>query len=191
MQLEVADALVGAERAHDARLAAAVRQALALARSTLDEARRSVLDLREAPLDGKTLREALIAFAREAETAAGGVSIQTAVADGADDDLPPAVASGVYRVAQQAVANALQHARAHHIVVHLTRHDDGLHLRVEDDGTGFDPGQVPADRFGLVGMRERAHLLGGTLTVESAPDAGAAIDVRVPVDVRQRQPGDA
>jgi two-component system NarL family sensor kinase len=191
MQLEVADALVGAERADSGRLGTTVRHALALARSTLEEARRSVLDLREAPLEGRTLHEALAVLARDAEAAAPGVSIQTATSHGVDDTLPPAVAGGIYRVAQQAVANALQHAGARRIILRLTRHDGELHLRVEDDGTGFDPAHVPADRFGLVGMRERAHLLGGTLTVESAPSSGTAIEVRVPVDVRHLRPSGA
>jgi signal transduction histidine kinase len=52
---------------------------------------------------------------------------------------------------------------------------------VEDDGVGFDPATVPAGRFGLVGMSERARLLGGALTVESTPGGGTAIDVTVPL----------
>ena len=56
-----------------------------------------------------------------------------------------------------------------------------MRLRIEDDGAGFDPSAVPAGRFGLVGMSERARLMGGTLTVESAPGAGTAIDVTVPL----------
>jgi signal transduction histidine kinase len=51
---------------------------------------------------------------------------------------------------------------------------------VEDDGTGFDPAAVPSGRFGLVGMSERARLLGGTLRLESSPGAGTVIDVTVP-----------
>ena len=89
-------------------------------------------------------------------------------------------------MAQQAVVNATRHARARQITVRLTRSENEIRLSVEDDGTGFEPTDVPSDRFGLVGMRERARLLGGSLTVESAPDAGTAIEVRVPIAVRQR-----
>jgi signal transduction histidine kinase len=78
----------------------------------------------------------------------------------------------------------MRHADACRIVVRLTRRDHGIGLRVEDDGTGFEPTDVPSDRFGLVGMRERARLLGGTLTVESGPDAGTAIEVAIPTIVR-------
>ena len=186
MQLEVADALIAPHRDANARLYAAVNRALALARSTLDEARRSVLDLREAPLDGRTMRDALETLAADARRQSGHQPIvDVVVRDGADDGLPPAVQSGLYRIAQQALANAVRHARAETIVVRLTRDLDGVRLRIEDDGIGFDPAAVPSDRFGLVGMRERARLLGGTLVVESAPDAGTVIDVLVPVTGRR------
>jgi two-component system NarL family sensor kinase len=115
---------------------------------------------------------------------AGPVDITVVVPDGADAGLSPAVAGGLYRVAQQAVVNAMRHARARRVTVHLTRADGEIRLRVDDDGAGFEPTDVPSDRFGLVGMRERARLLGGSLTVESAPDAGTAIEVRVPIAVR-------
>ena len=185
MQLEVADALAGTTRENDERLRSAVERALLLARSTLDDARRSVLDLREAPLEGRSLREALALLADEARrSVAHPPDIEVAGSDDVDDDLSPALAGGLYRIAQQAVANAVQHAGARRIVVRLTRHDDAICLRVEDDGGGFEPTNVPGNRFGLVGMRERARLLGGTLTVESAPEVGTAIVVRVPSSVR-------
>ena len=182
MQLEVADAV--ASPGADDRVSAAVQRALSLARSTLEEARRSVLDLREAPLDGRTLREALETIASDARTASHSLEIDVYASDDAGDGLPPAIEGGVYRIAQQALANAIQHAGARHVVVRLTRMATELRLRVEDDGAGFDPAEVAADRFGLVGMRERARLLGGTVVVESAPDAGTAIEVNVPIAAR-------
>ena len=123
----------------------------------------------------------------EREASGRELEIDVVASAETDDGLPPAVATGLYRIAQQAVANASQHARARRVVVHLTRSADTVKLRVEDDGAGFDPGDVPRDRFGLVGMRERARLLGGTLVVESAPEDGTAIDVRVPVRIRPPQ----
>ena len=185
MQLEVADSLAGAKAPDDSRLHSAVERALLLARATLDEARRSVLDLREAPLEGRSLSEALEALASEADSSPDDpVEVTVIASDGVDAKLSPAVAGGLYRVAQQAVVNATRHARARQITLRVTRSENEIHLRVEDDGTGFEPTDVPGDRFGLVGMRERARLLGGSLTVESAPDAGTAIEVRVPIDVR-------
>jgi len=185
MQLEVADSLAGAKAPDDSRLHSAVERALLLARATLDEARRSVLDLREAPLEGRSLSEALEALASEAGSSPDDpVEVTVIASDGVDAKLSPAVAGGLYRVAQQAVVNATRHARARQITLRVTRSESEIHLRVEDDGTGFEPADVRGDRFGLVGMRERARLLGGSLTVESAPDAGTAIEVRVPIDVR-------
>ena len=185
MQLEVADSLAGTKAPDDSRLHSAVERALLLARATLDEARRSVLDLREAPLEGRSLSEALEALASEADSSPDdAVEVTVIASDGVDAKLSPAVAGGLYRVAQQAVVNATRHARARQITLRVTRSESEIHLRVEDDGTGFEPTDVPGDRFGLVGMRERARLLGGSLTVESAPDAGTAIEVRVPIDVR-------
>jgi len=185
MQLEVADSLTSRDHENDARLQTAVARALLLARSTLDEARASVLDLREAPLEGRTLRAALEIMAADAGNAsAGRVGIVIAGEPDADVGLTPAVAGGLYRIAQQAVVNAMRHADARHIVMRLVPAEGGVRLRVEDDGTGFEPTEVPSDRFGLVGMRERARLLGGTLTVESGPDAGTAIEVVVPIIVR-------
>jgi len=188
MQLEVADAR--AVESGDARLTAAVTAALAIARSTLQDARRSVLDLREAPLDGQTLRDALRAVAAEASAASlRDVRIDVVVQEA--ERLSPAVERGLYRIAQQAVANAVRHSDARRVVVRLEHRADQVVLRVEDDGGGFDPASVPPDRFGLVGMRERARLLGGTLTVESAPGDGSVVDVRIPLIVRRGSAGDS
>jgi len=190
MQLEVVDSLTSANRNGDPQIPSAVARALVLARSTLDEARASVLDLREAPLEGHTLRDALeILAADTGAESAGRVGIAVVARPDADAGLAPAVAGGLYRIAQQAVVNAVRHAAARRIIVRLTRSGSAVRLRVEDDGTGFEPTEVPSDRFGLVGMRERARLLGGILTVESGPDAGTAIEVAVPTIVRPAGPG--
>jgi two-component system NarL family sensor kinase len=161
-----------------------------LARSTLDEARRSVLDLREAPLEGRSLEDALASIAADARLASPrGPTIDVTVDAETAPEIPAAVEQGLYRIAQQAVANSVRHAGAARVAVRLTWSPDAVALRVEDDGDGFDPTAVPGDRFGLVGMQERARLLGGTLRVESAPGAGTAIDVRIPIGVRPAQSG--
>jgi two-component system NarL family sensor kinase len=190
MQLEVADSLATGRRDSDARLETAVGRALELARSTLDEARRSVLDLREAPLEGRSLEDALASLAADARLGSPrGPTIDVTVDAGTAPEIPAAVEQGLYRIAQQAVANSVRHAAASRVAVRLTWSPDAVGLRVEDDGDGFDPTAVPGDRFGLVGMQERARLLGGTLRVESAPGAGTAIDVRIPIGVRPAQSG--
>jgi len=181
MQLEAVDARAGA--AGDAHLRESASRALALARATLEEARRSVLELRAAPLEGRSLPEALERLAAEASAGVGApsIAVRTEGAASGEGEPPAAVEVGLYRIAQQAVTNLARHAGARHALVRLIHEPDRLRLRVEDDGAGFDPSAVPPGRFGLVGMSERARLLGGTLTVESAPGAGTAVDVTVPL----------
>jgi two-component system, NarL family, sensor kinase len=181
MQLEVADAL--AARQGDERLIETVTRALALTRSTLQEARRSVLDLRATPLEGRTLPGALMELAAEARSAAPGlgVEVDSEGFDRTTGKLPPAVEVGLYRIAQQALANVVRHAGPARAVIRLTVSPEEARLRVEDDGVGFDPTARPADRFGVIGMGERARLLGGSLTIETAPGSGTAIDVVVPL----------
>ena len=182
MQLETADAL--AEGRTDDRLAEAVRRALALTRSTLEEARRSVTDLRTAPLEGRTLSESLRALRDELPGMAGGppeLEVSYESEDGGDGVLPPAVEAGLYRIAREALTNVARHARATRAAVHLRRERGHVRMRIEDNGSGFDPERVPPGRFGLVGMSERARLLGGSLRVESAAGEGTVVYVDVPL----------
>ena len=184
MQLEAADAR--AETQGERRLGEAVSRALALARSTLDEARRSVLELRAAPLGGRSLPRALEELAAEArETAAHPPLIQVRAGGFGEDggDLPAAVEVGLYRIAQQGLANALRHAEASRVDMLILREPGQVRLGIEDDGIGFDPAAPPPDRFGLIGMRERARLLGGTLAVESTSGGGTVIQVVVPLGI--------
>jgi len=175
LQLESADALIDAS---PARAKDKLRKALELARLNLEEARRSVLDLRAAPLLERSLPDALRAlaktFARE-----GGVSIDVQV-QGMVEELPGRIEAGVYRIAQEALNNAARHSGAERLVVSLSRSDDRLRLTVEDDGQGFEPGAATTG-FGLIGMRERARLLGGTLEVDSLPNRGTRILLDIPV----------
>jgi signal transduction histidine kinase len=100
------------------------------------------------------------------------------------ESVPHAVEVGLYRIAQQALANVARHARAGHAFVGLSRDPTRVRLRVEDDGVGFNPVTVAPERFGLVGMNERARLLGGTLVVESSPGKGTVIETVVPLGSR-------
>lgn len=89
----------------------------------------------------------------------------------------------LYRVTQEAVRNAVQHADASRISVRLREGEDGqLELAVEDDGRGFDPERVAVseDRYGLIGMRERVSAVRGHLELQSAPGRGTSVRVRVP-----------
>ena len=177
LQLESADALLdaGSEKAHEP-----LRRALSLTRSNLEEARRSVLDLRASPLEGRPLSEALKAFVErwEAET---GIAARYGAVNGSRP-LPPSVEAALYRICQEALTNVARHAGAERATVRLVATPDRVRLAVEDDGRGFDAAGVPEDRHGIVGMRERAEVLGGTLEVRSGPGEGTRIEVTVPLE---------
>lgn len=178
LQLESVDALLESGAGPD-RIRPVVQGALDVTRVNLDEARRSVLDLRAAPLAGRTLAEALAALAAEFDTAhPPAVEISTS---GGNRPLPVRLEVGLYRMAQEALANVARHAGASRVTVDLRVTPVQVRLRVRDNGRGFDPDHVPPGRFGLIGLRERAKLLGGALTLESSPGAGVRIEVTVPL----------
>ena len=181
LQLETADALV---ESRPQRAEEAIRRALSLAHSNLEEARRSVMDLRAAPLQDRTLPEALAILARQGcdESSA---TVQYSYSPPTDfPALPARLEAGMYRIAQEALANACKHARAQQIQLKLTLDDQSLSLLVQDDGRGFDPDEVTVGvrggHFGLASMNERVKLLGGTICIESEPGAGTCIVVCVP-----------
>ena len=133
LQLETADALgtTRPERAQEA-----IRRALALARGNLKEARRSVMDLRAAPLQNRTLPEALAALAqRGCEEHALPIQFSCSP-ERAFPQLSTRLEVGIYRIAQEALANACKHARAQHIEVTLLGNDEYVELVVLDDGHG-------------------------------------------------------
>ena len=98
--------------------------------------------------------------------------------------LHPIVRDEVFRIAGEALRNAFRHAGARQIEVELRYDERQLGVRVRDDGKGIDPdllrGEGREGHFGLPGMRERAKLAGGKLTVWSGPDAGTEVDLTIP-----------
>jgi len=100
--------------------------------------------------------------------------------------LPDDVALAIFRITQEALRNALQHADASEIAVRLTQYPDRLRLTVTDDGRGIGGGVTPArfvaqGHFGLAGMRERAAMIGGRLDVQTAPDYGTVVILEIPL----------
>ena len=178
LQLETADILLET-KGDSERIRRAVQQALHLARTNLDEARRSVLDLRAAPLEGRTLAEAIVQLVQEV-TAKHPITIKFQ-AVGAHRPLPVAVEAGLYRIAQEALTNIYTHAQATSAKLHLQVTIQTIQLTVQDNGCGFAPGEVTPNRYGLTGMNERVRLLGGQLQIESAPGAGTKVVVTVPL----------
>jgi two-component system NarL family sensor kinase len=178
LQLETADALLERDVERD-RVAASIRRALEQARTSLEEARRSVLELRAPPLESRPLAAALRALVESTRERSGiDVALEATAADG---PLPPRVELALHGIAREALANLERHSNARRArVVVDTSSADVVRLVVEDDGRGFEPGGVPPRHYGLIGMNERARLVGGRLTVESTPGAGTRIVAEVP-----------
>lgn len=180
LRLESADALAEAN-ADPEQVRQSIQSALKLTRQTLEEARRSVLDLRAAPLEGRTLAQAVTALTAAIEP--DDPQITTAIT-GAAQPLPVRIEVGVYRIIQEALANIRQHAHAHKATIHLEITPKRLSAVVSDDGKGFSPDLKLHGHFGLLGIRERARLLGGEAQVRSTKGRGTRIEVRIPLEER-------
>ena len=177
-----------AQELHDEPLQLLVHLARSLDRAGLEEPRQEVLDisariravvagLRPPALDRLGLVPALTGLVGDD---GAGPRMELEVT-GDDGRLAPDVELAVFRIAQEAVNNAVTHGRPQRIAVALHRSGGRLRLRVSDDGRGFDPRSAArrADSFGLTGMQERAELLGGRLQVTSAPGAGTTVELAV------------
>lgn len=179
LHMETADALLEAGAGAE-EIWPIIKTALNLSQSGLQEARRSVLDLRAAPLEGRSLVNAVQDLLEEFQDRTG-VAVRYQ-ASGAHRPLPVRVEVGIYRIVQEALANVEQHAAANRMVVELALAPDRLRLRVEDDGRGFQPEAVVEGHYGLIGINERVHLMSGTLDLQSAPEAGTQLDISIPLN---------
>ncbi|HEV2092304.1 MAG TPA: GAF domain-containing sensor histidine kinase, partial [Rubrobacter sp.] len=179
LQIESAEALLEKD-ADPEKVRAALARALSLTRSNLDETRRSVLDLRAAPLEDRSLPEALKALVDrwESET---GVPTRFRAVNGSRP-LPPGVEAALYRVCGEALNNVARHAEARRVAVRLVSAPETVGLLIEDDGRGFDPSGVPEGRHGIVGMRERVEALGGALRVDSRSGTGTRVEATLPLE---------
>jgi two-component system NarL family sensor kinase len=178
LHLETADALIGVQ-ANAEGVQRAVQQALALTRSNLDEARRSVHDLRAAPLEGRTLAAALEELTKKS-AAQHGLRSRIQVVGGSHP-LPVAVETGLYRVAQEALNNIYTHAQARYVKVRLVVTPELARMTIEDDGRGFDENCIEQNRYGITGMNERVKLLGGAMKIRSVIGKGTIIEVEAPL----------
>jgi signal transduction histidine kinase len=156
------------------RAQALLGNSLKAIREGLSETRRALLELRAQPLEDLGLALAVQSLA---ESYASRFDIQ--IEQDIDHDLgdyPIEVQQCVYRIAEEALANVANHAQAQHTWVTLKRDRDQLQLIVQDDGRGFDPG-IPGDEdhYGLLGMQERAEMIGGSLAIESQVGIGTQI----------------
>ncbi len=169
-------AALRALRTDPGRAEAELTRARELLDEALDEARAAIYDLRPSILDDLGLVPSLRTLvARQLD------GIEVALDLPEELSLPPHQEVALYRVAQESITNVRKHAEARRVRMALREEDDEVVLVVEDDGRGFDPRVEPGRvSFGLTGMRERASLLGGALSVRSAPGRGTVVEVRIP-----------
>ena len=133
--------------------------------------------LRPSMLDELGLLPALRWQVREI-TRRSGMKVRM-VADGSDDDLSDPHRTCVYRIVQEALHNCVKHSRASEVRVVMHRGQDGLLIRIQDNGIGFDPRSQKG--LGLLGIEERVSRLGGGFQVESRPGVGAVLSVCFPL----------
>jgi signal transduction histidine kinase len=177
--VSVASSRVGS----DAAAAPLLAEAMAQTDTALDTVRRVIADLRPSVLDQLGVWEAIewLASQLEAQT---GVACHCTIAP----DLPPPGPDGsamLFRIAQEALTNIARHANATSVEISARREDDDLLLEVTDDGVGIAFEKLSEhSTWGLRGMRERAHYLGGSLHVGNAPAGGTLVSLRLPLLVK-------
>jgi two-component system NarL family sensor kinase len=178
LQLEAAEVFLDRDQVRARQVVVGARDQ---ARSALAEARRSVWDLRPAPLEQTGLAAAVSHEARQWQARTGISARVRTHALPSPLSLDPQTEVALFRIVQEALANAARHSHAARVDIRLELRAGELRLAVRDDGDGFDAGTVPPGSFGLVGMAERARLAGATLEVESTPGAGTRVSVRLPL----------
>ena len=150
---------------------------------TIEQIRGLSYRLRPAALEEFGLSTALETLVQE--TAQGSGLAVSCACDLGDQKLPEEIELALYRIAQEALTNTLRHASASEVRLELGLAEAGAQMLIEDDGVGFDPAHLPGRpgkrHLGLISMRERAEMLGGSLDVYTAPQKGTTIQVIIPV----------
>lgn len=161
---------------------ARLEEVRAMTSTLIADIRRVIRAMRPIFLEDLGLLPAIEMLARDVESASG-IPVTYSVA-GPVRRLAAAQEIGLYRIAQEALGNAARHARARVVQVRVTFADQALHLQVADDGQGFLPPErfssLSQDgHFGLMGMQERAELIGAQLRIQASPGQGTTIDIRL------------
>ena len=164
----------------DEELSRAKKQAL----DCLQELRHFAYDLRLTDLEKLSLLEELRRYTVEYQKRTG-IAVNLVV-DGLRREIPVGVKKNLYRIAQEALTNVRRHAKASEVEIRLHCTEDQLEMSVRDNGRGFVVHEAleraqSEKRFGLLGMQERAYLMGGTLETESAPGEGTKLRVILPL----------
>ena len=163
-------------------IAASIDNLEGLIGGILSDLHRLAVDLRPATLDHLGLIPALRQYV-DGIREKSGLAVQLTVPD-LPGRLPPDIETNLYRIIQEALANVVRHSKATHVEVAIELGMDCLQVSIVDNGLGFIIEEALAkERLGLFGMRERAEILEGTLTVESRPGLGTRIFLEAPCDL--------
>jgi signal transduction histidine kinase len=141
-----------------------------------DMVRSLVRDLHAVPIGRTGLADALVTMAEDLSA-----NDTVVAADAVQVEVPPPIQLLIYQIAREAVTNAIKHADPDHVWVTLRGTPEGVDLTIRDDGSGFDAAAAPPEgHFGMVMMRERAQVAGGTFTVASEPGRGTTVTAHFP-----------
>jgi signal transduction histidine kinase len=159
-------------------------EARRLAERMHEELHRLIVDLRPSVLDDLGLAAAIQWFA-ERHLSARGIAVRCEIAE-LEGRLSPEVETALFRAVQEAIVNITRHAQADTVLIQLSADQAGVMVEIEDDGIGFDPTRITAEPgslrgIGLLGMRERLEIVGGTLRLDSEPGGGTHVVMTVPV----------
>jgi len=155
-------------------------QAQKLLRKSIDEARRMISGLRPPIIDEQGIVAAIQYLVNEAQ----GRGLEIEFTHELDvERLAPLLEGTIFRIVQEGLVNFERHSESRRATISIQNSGDTLRLEVRDFGIGFDVNQTGQGHFGLLGIKERARLVGGTATFESAPGQGTRIVVEIPLDL--------
>ena len=150
------------------------------ARHTMQQLRESIWAMNSTSIStgelGRKTQELMLQLAENHEQVQWQVKTETG-----DRLLSPSVAIQLFRIVQEAIANAFRHAQARRIAVHITGENDFLQVTITDDGTGFDPSAEKPGHFGMKNMPQRAAQIGGMFSIQSEKGKGTTITIRIPI----------
>ncbi len=155
-----------------------------MVKESLQEVRKIIFNLRPMALDDLGVVPTLRRFISELQKR-DNMSIELSVDGNEEQRLPPALEVAIFRIVQEALNNVYKHAGACHTIIRLSLKPHKVGIVIRDNGCGFDAGNIlnrsGKDKFGLLGMKERAELLAGSLSVSTAPGRGTEIKVTIPL----------
>jgi NarL family two-component system sensor histidine kinase YdfH len=179
LQLEAVDSHLGQDRPDQAQ--AIVHQAMGRARATLADARRAIQDLRDGTPSIDNLSDAI---RQEVERFTNATGIPCELELSPPVEIPTPGHEHARRAVAEGLTNIARHAQANNVWLRLGESEGMLEIALRDDGVGFDPTVEASGRYGLVGLRERARLAGGSLELISEPGAGTTLTLVLPLEDR-------